>query len=249
MHRETDTKSYAGVEDHDAYAEQLEARLAFLGRFVSDHKKELIETNLHRRTRHITLVLEDVYQPQNASATLRTCECLGVQDIHIIENRNAYRLNPGVTLGAAKWVSLHRYNQTEINNSAECVRRLRADGYQLVATALDPPARLPVYDTRSLPLETKTAILFGTEELGLQPDTVAACDACLRLPMYGFTQSFNLSVSVGITFDALVHRIHNSDINWRLSAAEMRLLRLEWYRRIVRRHEFLEREFDAGRIS
>ncbi len=107
--------------------------LAHLAGFVSDHKKQRIEQVLAARTRHLTVVLEDVFQPHNASAVLRSCECFGVQDVHVIEEGSTYTVNPDVAQGASKWLSLVRYNQAEGENARSCFAALRARGYRLVA--------------------------------------------------------------------------------------------------------------------
>src|SRR5882672_6982027 len=102
--------------------------------YISDHKKEFIEKVLAERTRYITVVLEDIYQSQNASAVVRTCECLGVQDIHIIENKSRYSVNPKVLKGSNKWVNLIRYKDKVADNAPLCFDALRRNGYRILAT-------------------------------------------------------------------------------------------------------------------
>ena len=102
--------------------------------YVSDNKKSRIEEVLDYRTHHLTVVLEDIYQPQNASAIVRTCDIFGVQDLHIIENKNYYELNPEVVKGSSKWVSMHRYNTLE-NNTAKCLEQLKKNKYRILATS------------------------------------------------------------------------------------------------------------------
>ena len=127
--------------------------------FVTENKKEKIQNVLNYRTSHLTLVLEDIFQPQNASATLRTCECLGIQHIHVIENRNSYNVNPLVVQGASKWISLHRHTQQEEEtaneNTARCLQTLRKQGYRIVATSPE----IEGYTPETLPITCKTAIL------------------------------------------------------------------------------------------
>ena len=98
-----------------------------LAAFVSAKKRALFDRIAPERTRHVTVVLEDIYQPHNASAVVRTCDLLGVQDIHIIENRNKYVMNPDVTLGSSKWTDMHRYRE-HADNSLACIERLKNDG-------------------------------------------------------------------------------------------------------------------------
>lgn len=213
---------------------------AFLGEYVSENKREKIGRVLAERTRHITLLLEDIYQPHNASACLRSSECLGVQDVHIVESRNEYRPNNEISLGSSKWLSLHRYH-----SSTACLDTLRARGYTLVATSPEASG----YDLKTLPLEKPVALLFGTEEQGLTENTLNAADATLRLPMYGFTQSYNISVTVAMTLARLVERLRDSDISWQLSGEEKQQITLDYYRRIIKRHDLLEQEFWNRRNS
>lgn len=90
---------------------QEQLLLEHFAQYISEHKKEFAEKVLTERTKQVTVVLEDIYQSQNASAALRTCECMGLQDIHIIENTTKYEVNKYVLKGSYKWLSLHRYKQ------------------------------------------------------------------------------------------------------------------------------------------
>jgi len=206
----------------------------FLGDYVTENKKGKMDAALAERTRQISVVLEDIYQPHNASACLRSCECLGVQDVHIVERRNNYRPNNGVSLGSSKWLSMHRYHSI-----GAAIETVKSRGYQVVATT----PNVDGHDLSSLPLDKPVALLFGTEEEGLSDESLAAADTTLRLPMYGFTQSYNISVTVAICLSRLVERLRTEELDWKLSAEEKQKLTLEWYRRIVRRHELLEEQF------
>ncbi len=219
----------------ESHPPTLQAELVeFLGGYVTENKRQKIEAALDYRTRHITIMLEEIYQPHNASACLRNCDCLGVQDVHIVENLNEYRPKPGVSMGSAKWLSLHRYR-----TAGAAMTTLRNRGYRIVATTPEVDGFTPA----TLPLDRPVALLFGTEERGLTDAAIAAADDTLRLPMYGFTQSFNVSVSVAIALYHLVERLHASSLDWHLAPEERARLTLEWYRRIVRRHETYEEAF------
>lgn len=224
--------------------ETLDSLLQYFGDLVTDNKKDKIREVLNFRTNHITIALEDIYQPHNASATLRTCDLLGVQNIHIIENWNRYSLNPEVDMGSSKWISLHRYNEKGDNNTERCIHTLREQGYRIVATT---PHRNSV-TLDELPLDQKSAFLFGNEKEGLSESSISMADAHLRLPMFGFTESYNISVSVAITLSSIVPRLHRSEgIPWRLSERERKELTLGWYKRIVSRSDLLEQRFLEGR--
>ncbi len=213
--------------------------IEYLGQFVTASRREKIESVLEQRTRHLAIVLEDIYQPQNASAALRTAECLGVQDVYIIENRNRYRINPDVTLGASKWLTLERFNHRDAFNTPECLQVLRERGYRLVATS--PQAGGLSLDQISL--DEKVAFLFGNEMDGLTQFSLEAADAHLWLPMFGFTKSYNISVSVAITLAFSLDRLRRSHISWGLGAEEKQALTLAWYRKIIDRADRIEREY------
>ncbi|MCL4171523.1 UNVERIFIED_CONTAM: hypothetical protein GTU68_011175, partial [Idotea baltica] len=174
----------------------------------------------------------------NASACLRSSECLGIQDIHIIESRNEYKPNNEISLGSSKWLTLHKYHQT-----SSCLDTLKSRGYHLVATSPEADG----YDLKTLPLDRPVALLFGTEEKGLKPETLAAAESTLRLPMYGFTQSYNISVTVAMTLSRLVERLRDSDIQWHLCEKEKEEITLAYYRQIIKRHDLLEANYWENR--
>jgi len=211
----------------------------YLSRFISDHKKEFVERVLDQRTRHITMVLEDIYQSQNASAVIRTCECMGIQDIHIIENESKYMVNRRVLKGSYKWVDLIRHKGKLRNNTEVCFEHLRENGYKIAAT--DPsPEGVSIYD---VPIDGKLAIVMGNELHGTSSYALDHADIKVRIPMYGFTESLNISVSAAICVNSLVPAIRSADINWRLTEGEKDEIRLQWFRKMVRNADILEKEF------
>ena len=218
----------------------LQSRLAYLERFVTEQRSETMTRVLEQRTRFITVVLEDIYQPHNASAVLRTCDCFGVQDVHIIENRNSYRINPDVELGTAQWLTLHRYGQRE-NNTPEAIAELRRRGYRIVATT--PHGRTVPLDEFHV-AGAPTAVLLGNELEGLSEDALDAADERLRIPMYGFVESFNISVSAAIILNTLCSALRRDRDDWMLDAAEREEIRLGWLRRSIKRSAELEREWE-----
>lgn len=211
----------------------------YLAAFLSPERQQRIEQVLDSRTRYLCLVLEDVYKPQNAAATLRTCDGLGLQDVHIIEGDSPFSLDGDVDLGSARWMTLHRYHQRTGGDTTVCFQHLRAQGYCIVATT--PDAGCP--PLWSLGLERPVAIVFGNEEKGLSDTALRDADCRAHLPVYGFTQSYNISVSVAMVFSFLTRKLRASNRPWHLSEKEKTRLRLEWYRTSVRRSDLLEREF------
>lgn len=213
----------------------------FLADFVSAKRRQRVEQVLAERSRYLTVVLEDIYQAHNASAVLRSCECFGVQDVHIIENRNSYTLNPDVVQGASKWLDLIRYNEDGGENSRRCLEGLRTAGYRLVAATPNGSD----YTLKDLPVDRKTALMFGTEEHGLTPYALDSADLFVQVPMYGFTESFNISVCAALMLQEVSWRMREADTNWPLTECERAELRLDWYRKMVRGSDLLEQRFAA----
>jgi len=211
---------------------------SFLSGFISENKKNKFEEIILQRTRYITVVLEDIFQPHNASAVLRSCDCFGVQDVHIIENKNKYEINPDVALGSSKWLSLYRYHETK-NNTKACLQQLKAKGYRIIATTPHKNDTSP----EKLLLDQKIALVFGTEMNGLTTDVLEIADGYVRIPMYGFTESLNISVSVALLVRSIIERLHNSEIPWQISGSESLDIRIAWSKGIIKKADLLEKEF------
>ena len=212
----------------------------FLSGIVTEKRFERIEEKIAQRTRYLTIVMEDIYQSQNASAVLRTCECFGIQDVHIIENYNTYKINPMVLKGADKWLTVYRHNQSE-NNSVEAVCWLKSKGYRIVATSLNEDS----VDLENFDINRgKCAIIFGNEHQGVSDYLMAQADECLKVPMRGFTQSLNISVAAGVIVSQLTQRIRDCAVDWKLTDAEYRKLRLEWLKCSVKNPQMLIEHFE-----
>ncbi len=192
----------------------------------------------------MTLVLEDIYQSQNASAVVRTCECMGLQDLHIVESNSKYSVNKKVLMGANKWMNLIRYNDKKASNIETCYRRLKEEGYRVVAT--DPSAGISIDE---VPLDTKLAVVMGNELKGITRYAEQNADLLVRIPMFGFTESMNISVSAALCIRSLVTRIRESALQWQLSEDEMAQLRLEWYRKSLKNPAAMEKQFLATNTS
>lgn len=211
-----------------------------LAQFVSDHKKAFIEKVLEHRTRYVTVVLENIYQSQNASAAVRTCECMGLQDIHIVEDTAKYHLNIRVLKGSYKWMDLHRYRTRQANNIATCYDQLRKDGYRiLVADPAEDGISIDDLDVSA----GKMALVFGNELRGASAYSLAHGDQKIKVPMFGFTESLNVSVSVAICLNTILHKLRRSGAAIGLTEEEKHVIRLAWFRKIVRRSDVVEREF------
>ena len=177
---------------------------------LTDERREQMERVLSNRTRYFTVVLEDLFQPQNASAILRSCDCFGVQDVHIIENRNEFTINPEVVMGADKWLDVYTYN-TEINNTESALKSLKHKGYKIIATSPHTnDVNLEEFDYS----DGKCAFVFGTELTGISQTVKDQADAFLKIPMYGFTESLNISVSVAIALHHLCYSLRASNVSY-----------------------------------
>jgi tRNA (guanosine-2'-O-)-methyltransferase len=206
--------------------------------YLLKHLKEIIlperwhrfEQILDQRTRYITVVLEDIYQTHNASAVLRTCECMGIQDLHVIENENEYNVNPDIVVGSSKWITIKKYNKKKKNNTLECFKRLREQGYRIVATSPHKNDSL----IHELPIDQKTALVFGNEGKGLSEAAMKNADTFVRIPMFGFTESYNLSVSAALCLYELLPRIRQSDLPWKLSEEELNILLVDFAMKSIR---------------
>ena len=212
----------------------------YLSQFATPNRLKRFDDVLQHRTRHLTVVLEDIYQPHNAAAVLRSCDCFGIQDVHVIENQNKFEANPDVELGSAKWITMHKHNAQK-ENTADCIASLKKSGYKIVVTS---PHKNDC-SIEELEITNKTALFFGTEMRGATPVAFEQADAFVKIPMVGFTESLNISVSAAVTLYTLSHRLKSSPVNWRLSEKEELEIRLQWLRNSIPKAELLEKEFLA----
>lgn len=218
--------------------EQMDALVDYLGHFITPQRQAKIETVLAGRTRYVTVVLEDIHTSQNAGAVLRNCDNFGVQDVHIIEQTTNFKVNLNVTRGCQKWLTTHRYRQQR-NNTRDCIEALKAKGYCIVATTPHTDAcELP-----ALPLDQPIALLFGNELDGLSDTALAQADRHLKIPMYGFSESFNISVSTALCLQSICDRIRQSSYPWQLTPSEQQILRLKWYRNSCKNVHQIETSF------
>jgi len=204
--------------------------VSYLSDFVTEEKYQLIEDISALRTRHLTVVLENIYQPHNASAVIRSCECFGIQDIHVIEKSNHFRAAGPISLGSDQWVSINRYNHRQEDNTRLCLEKLKQEGYRLAALTL----REDSIAINDMDLNQKTALCFGEEMPGLSETAHELADIFVKIPMYGFTQSFNISVTVAISLFALTNKLRKSEIAWTLSEAEQIDLEITWLSQAIR---------------
>lgn len=217
------------------YSEEFQK---FLSQFLTPERMEVMEKVMNDRTRHITVAIEDVYQSHNASAIIRTCDCFGIQDVHVIENRNKYKVNPKVASGSGHWVSVIKHS-AHADNTEACMNHLKEKGYQIIATT--PHTNdISLYD---LNIEQPVALVFGNEKKGISDAVRKHADGFLRIPMYGFSESLNISVSAAICLSVVAEKLRTMNFDWHLSEEERRLIVHEWTKYRLGSIEKYEHEF------
>lgn len=212
--------------------------LAYLEGFLTDKRKSTFHKVLDERTKHFTVVLEDIYQPHNASAVVRTCDIFGVQDLHVIENRYINRVSKYVTKGAQKWITTKRY-KTDGDNTTTCLNQLKKEGYQIIATSPHADASL----LQDFKIDKKTAFVFGAEATGISDTVKENADGFLKIPMVGFTESFNISVAAAIILQDVTTRLKTSNIKWQLSSQEKETLYLQWIKETIKNVDKIEERY------
>lgn len=199
--------------------------LEYLEDFISEERKDRFLEVLEKRTKYITVAIEDVFQLHNSSAVIRSCEIFGIQEAHVIEGRFGKRLDKNIAMGAEKWVDVHRYE-----NTLDCISTLRSHGYSIIATTPHEETCL----LNDFSIDSKTALVFGTEKEGLSDEALREADGFLKIPMAGFTESFNISVSAAIILQNLTEKLKKTDVNWQLNETEKLAKRLDWTKKSIK---------------
>ena len=223
----------------------MEALIDHFLKCITDERKALFEELIQKRTTYLTVVLENIYQPLNASAVLRSCDCFGIQDVHVIENYNEFKPDREVAMGASNWLTVNRYDKNE-NNTLDCIQSLKNKGYKIVATSPhNSQTDLINFDLS----KGKTALFFGTEVEGLSDVVLENADEHLHIPMYGFTESFNLSVSAAICLYEMRMKMEKENIKWHMTEDEKNQVLLSWLRYSIDRSEIVEEDFLKNRLG
>jgi tRNA (guanosine-2'-O-)-methyltransferase len=204
------------------------ALLEHLEGYLTEKRKTKFRNVLEQRTKHFTVAVEDVYQLHNTSAVIRSCDVFGIQEVHIIEEINRKRIDREIAMGAQKWVDLNRYNGVK-----DCLGHLKSEGYQIVATT--PHRDDCLFD--DFDISKKSCFFFGRETEGLSQEVLNEADCYLKIPMVGFTESLNISVSAAIILQDVTHRLKKSDINWGLTEKEKLEKRLDWIKKTIKSYD------------
>jgi len=208
--------------------------LAYLEEFITDNRKEKFLKVLAQRTNHFTIAIEDIFQLHNTSAVMRSCEVFGIQNLHVVEEKYGKSIDKEIAMGAQKWVDVNRYN-----SNSECVRVLKEKGYQIIATTPhENDCLLDDFD-----ISKPSALFFGTERDGLSEEIMAEADGFLKIPMAGFTESLNISVSAAIIIQNIMSRLRKTDLDWQLSEEEMISRRLDWTKNSIKDIKRIEQRY------
>lgn len=211
----------------------LEKKVQFLLDFLTEQRRERFLKTIQNRTKFITIVLEDIYDPHNGSACLRSCDANGIQEIYIIERNNLFSTKEGVSMGSGKWLSIYRYNKNLYNEdpSLYCFEELQKKGYKIYGMS-----SYPIYNKINLSLEEielnqPSAFVFGSEKDGLSPIARNYINTFVQIPMYGFVESYNISVACAITIYTIVHKLRKSNQKWQLTKEEQNEILFEWLKK------------------
>lgn len=208
--------------------------LHFLEEFLTDNRKDRFQQVLAKRTNHFTIVIEDVFQLHNTSAVMRSCEVFGIQKLNVIEERYTKSIDKEIAMGAQKWVDVNRFD-----NISSCIDNLKSSGYQIIATTPhENDCQLDDFD-----ITKPSALFFGTERDGLSKEVLEKADGFIKIPMVGFTESLNISVSAAIIIQNLMSRLHKSDIRWQLSQDEILEKRMQWAKNSIKDIKRIEERY------
>lgn len=202
-----------------------EAVCAALAPMLTSERIARIDQVLAARLASLVTIVEDTYDPHNAAATIRTTEAIGLGELHVVEGAQRFSIAGGVTCGAHRWIDVHRWASVEAAAAA-----LRARGFRVFATL--PGAAHTIDD---IDVTGPLAVAFGNEHAGLTPAAIAACDGAVGVPMHGFTESFNLSVTVALAMSRIAARRRAAiGAMGDLDEARRRELRARWFAMKIR---------------
>ena len=214
-----------------------ERLLKYLESYLTANRLKRFNEVLSQRTRHFTVATEDVYHLHNTSAVMRSCDVFGVQELSIIEEQSVKRIDREIALGAQKWVDLNRYD-----TALDCINDMRAKGYQIVATTPHTDdCTLQEFDVTK-----KSCFFFGRETIGLTQEVMDNADCFLKIPMVGFTESLNVSVSAAIILQDVTNRLRATDVNWRLTQEEINEKKYDWIKKTIHSFDEIVARFNSS---
>ncbi len=210
--------------------------LAYLESYLTPSRKDKFNAVLSQRTNYFTVATEDVYQLHNTSAVLRSCDVFGIQELNVVEERNSKRIDREIAMGAQKWVDVNRYTTVK-----SCINDLKAKGYKIVATT-PHSSNCELHD---FDISKKACFFFGRETEGLSDEVLNAADCFLKIPMVGFTESLNISVSAAIILQHVTTKLRLSSINWHLTDEEILTKRFDWIRKTLKSYDAIVERYKS----
>jgi tRNA (guanosine-2'-O-)-methyltransferase len=210
--------------------------LEYLETYLTDNRRTRFSEVLKQRTKYFTVAIEDVYQLHNTSAVIRSCDVFGIQEVNIIEEINSKRIDREIAMGAQKWVDLNRFQNTK-----SCIEDLREQGYQIVATT--PHAE--DCELIDFDISKPSCFFFGRETEGLSPQVLDNADSFLKIPMVGFTESLNISVSAAIILQHVTSKLRKSEIPWQLTEEELIEKRFDWIKKTIKNYDAIVEHFQS----
>lgn len=210
--------------------------LEYLESYLTKNRRERFKKILAQRTKHFTVAVEDVYQLHNTSAVIRSCDVFGIQEVNIVEEINSKRIDREIAMGAQKWVDLKRYNTTK-----SCIKDLRSKGYQIVATT----PHIKDCELIDFDISKRACFFFGRETEGLSQQVMDEADCFLKIPMVGFTESLNISVSAAIILQYVTAKLRKSEIDWRLTDKELLEKRFDWIKKTIKNYDAIVERYHS----
>lgn len=202
--------------------------LDYLESYLTENRRTRFNKVLSQRTKHFTVATEDVYQLHNTSAVIRSCDVFGIQEVNIVEEINSKRIDREIAMGAQKWVDLNRFHTVK-----DCIKDLKSKGYQIVATTPHTNDCL----LHEFDVTKKSCFFFGRETEGLSQEVLDNADCYLKIPMSGFTESLNISVSAAIILQHVTTKLKQTEINWQLTETESHEKRLDWIKKTIKSYD------------
>ncbi len=202
--------------------------LDYLESYLTENRRTRFNKVLSQRTKHFTVATEDVYQLHNTSAVIRSCDVFGIQEVNIVEEINSKRIDREIAMGAQKWVDLNRFHTVK-----DCIKDLKTKGYQIVATTPHTNDCL----LHEFDVTKKSCFFFGRETEGLSQEVLDNADCYLKIPMSGFTESLNISVSAAIILQHVTTKLKQTEINWQLTETESHEKRLDWIKKTIKSYD------------
>ncbi|WP_340155286.1 RNA methyltransferase [uncultured Winogradskyella sp.] len=210
--------------------------LEYLETFLTENRRDRFKEILPYRTKHFTVATEDVYQLHNTSAVMRTCDVFGIQELNIVEELNSKSIDREIAMGAQKWVDLNRFQSI-----TDCINDVKSKGYQIVATT----PHMDDCELIDFDITKRSCFFFGRESQGLSQQVLDQADCFLKIPMVGFTESLNISVSAAIILQHVTAQLRKSAIDWQLTDEEIIEKRFDWIKKTIKDYDAIVERYHS----